>query len=338
MVVINDASIRSLVDLSMNVSKLDLEKAFSRTEPYRVVTPLVPVPFLNERWNAEVWVKHEAFQPIGAFKIRGASNFITQLSREELDKGVVTHSSGNHAQAVAFMAKQLGSCAYIIMPEDSNPLKIKNARKWGAEVQLCTPGIESRLRSAEKVMHEKGAIMVPPFDHPWIVAGQATAAMETFMLRSDVDYLVTPLGGGGLLAGSALAAKYFSPETKVIGAEPDQAKDGYIGFKKGERERTVQANTVADGLRTPVGEVPFNIIKEEVADIWLAQEEKILPWMFKFWQETHLIIEPSCAVPFAAMDANRDQLKGKRIVVVITGANVDLGQLTSAGDVDATLG
>ena len=304
-----------------------LSRAFSRTAPFRVVTPLIRVPALEKRWKCELYLKCDQLQEIGAFKIRGAANFALQLTDEERRKGLVTHSSGNHAQAVAFLAHQLGVKAVVVMPENSNKMKIANAKKWGAEITLCAPTIEARLATANELAQSTGGNVIPPFDHPWIVAGQATCAMEVFSEMNDVDVLIAPLGGGGLLAGSALAAKHYSNQTMVIGAEPEQAQDGYLGFNSGIREEKVMANTVADGLRTTVGITPFEIIKDEVEDVWLAAEERIVPWMYQMWAETKLIMEPSSVVPFAAMDAQQEKLKGKKVVVIITGGNVDLAHL-----------
>lgn len=306
---------------------IDLSRAYSRTTAYRKVTPLLNLPFLSRRWSADVYMKCDQLQAIGAFKIRGAANFALQLTKAQWTKGLITHSSGNHAQAVAYMANKLGTKARIVMPENSNKLKLNNAEKWGAEITLCKATIEDRLMQATRIADETGGLIIPPFDHEWIIAGQATCAMEVFSQTSDVDIFIAPLGGGGLLAGSALAAKYFSTNTRVIGAEPEQAKDGYLGYTSGVREKSVKANTIADGLRTTVGEIPFDIIKANVADIWLAEEADIVPWMYRIWEESKMIIEPSSAVPFAALDTQSHKLKGKKIVVAITGGNVDLTHL-----------
>lgn len=306
---------------------LDLQWAFSRVRGISINTPLIGDTFLNDLWDCEVYLKCEQKQPIGAFKIRGAANFALQLSKEERERGFITHSSGNHAQAVAFMAHQMNVKAYVVMPNNSNQQKIKNAEKWRAEIILCEPTIDSRIETANAIAQKNGSMIIPPFDHEWIVAGQATAAMEIIAEQDNIDYIITPLGGGGLLAGSTLAAHYFSPSTKVIGAEPKEASDGYEGFKSGKRETSVAANTVADGLRTTVGEVPFEIIKRYTDDVWLAKEDQIIPWMYRIWNETKMIIEPSCAVPFVAMDAQKEKLKGKKVAVIITGGNVDLNDL-----------
>ncbi len=309
------------------ISKLDIQQASSRVRGISVKTPLIGNTFLNDLWDCEVLLKCEQFQSIGAFKIRGAANFALQLKPEELSRGLVTHSSGNHAQAVSYMAYIMKVKAVIVMPKNSNQQKIKNARKWGAEIVLCEPTIESRIETANAIAKESGCIMIPPFDHEWIVAGQSTAAMEIIAEHNDLDYIITPLGGGGLLAGTSLSARYFSPNTKVIGAEPEEAADGYEGFSSDERVTTVNANTVADGLRTTVGEIPFEIIKSNIHDIWLAQEDQIVEWMYRFWNETKMIVEPSCVVPLVAMHAQKEKLKGKKIAVIITGGNVDFNAL-----------
>ncbi len=313
------------------LSREDLQAAYIRVQCYAEHTPLMTFPKLNEHFGAELWLKCEQFQPIGAFKIRGATNFILQMSEAERKKGVVTHSSGNHAQAVAYVCHHLGMPAYIVMPENSNKLKIRNAKGWGAEVRFCEPGTEPRLKMAQEVHEETGAMIMPSYDHPWIMGGQASCAMEIFREQNDFDYLLAPLGGGGLLSGSALSAHYFSAGTKVIGTEPTQASDGFEGFHSGERVEQAKANTIADGLRTTVGAFPFPVIQKHVDDIWLAEEAAIVQWMYRIWDWTKLIIEPSCAVPFAALDQQKEKMKGKKLAVIVTGGNVDFTELP-AGD------
>jgi threonine dehydratase len=252
-----------------------------------------------------------------------------QLSKEELSKGVVTHSSGNHAQAVAYMAKKLGVHAHVIMPNNANQMKVALAKKWGAEVVFCEPTIEDRIKVSTEIAERVGAQIVPPFDHPWIIEGQSTVAQEIMADWAACDTIVAPLGGGGLLAGSALAAHAFGNNTIVYGCEPAEAKDGYIGFKSGQRETEVRANTIADGLRTTVGAHPFEYIQSYVTDVFLAEERDIVPWMYRLWKEEKLVMEPSSAVPFAALDRQKDLVENKRIAIVVTGGNVDLAQLPS---------
>ena len=325
---IREESTRWLVSRElMEIDKIRLQRAYVRTASMRRNTPLIKIPFLKERWGADVYMKCDQLQAIGAFKIRGAANFAMQLSPEELKNGLVTHSSGNHAQAVACLANKLGTKAFVVMPENANRHKMGLVRKWGAEITLCEPTVEARIATSNAIAEEHGAVIIPPFDHEWIVEGQATSAMEIFGKKDDFDYMVAPLGGGGLLAGSALAAHYFSKGTKVLGSEPEQAADGYRGFVSGIRETTSTANTIADGLRTLVGEVPFGYIRKHVEEVLLAPEAHIIPWMYKIWQETKMVIEPSCAVPFAALDQYRDKWKGKSLAIIVTGGNIDLSQL-----------
>lgn len=309
------------------IAAIDLQRAATRISTFRVHSPLISDTFLDELWDCEVFLKCEQFQPVGAFKIRGAANFALQLTTEQAQKGFVTHSSGNHAQAVAYMAYKLNVKSYVVMPRNSNEQKIKNAQKWGAEIIICEPSIDARIQTAESIASDTQGVIIPPFDHEWIVAGQATVAMEILAERSDLDIIVAPLGGGGLLSGTSLAAHYFSPTTQVLGAEPKEAADGFKGFRTGVRALSMQANTIADGLRTTVGEIPFEIIKQHVDDIWLAEEGQIRAWMYRIWNETKMIIEPSCAVPFVALNAQKEKLKGKKIAVIITGGNVDLNTL-----------
>ena len=308
----------------MFIDKLALERAYARIDPWRKRTSLIKNTFLNDLWDAEVFLKCEQEQVVGAFKIRGAANFILRLSPETRRRGLVTHSSGNHAQAIAYLACQFNIPAHIVMPENSSPVKLWNAKKWGAKIVLCGPTIESRLSVAEGVLKEQGGTMIPPFDHEWIMEGQATCAMEIISEIDDIDMVIAPLGGGGLLSGSGLAAKYFSPTTAVIGAEPHNASDGYEGLKSGNRVESHSVNTIADGLRTTVGVTPFGIIKESVDDIWLADENEILQWQKRIMRELKIVIELSSAVPFAAIEKHKEEIKGKRVAVIISGGNVDL--------------
>lgn len=309
---------------NMSINKLGLERAYSRTAPWRKKTTLLRNTFLNELWDAEVFVKCEQEQVIGAFKIRGAANFVLQLDEDVRKEGLVTHSSGNHAQAIAYLAHQFAIPARIVMPENSSPVKVENAKKWGAKIVLCGPSIEQRMDAAAQVLKRHCGTLVPPFDHEWIMEGQATCAMEILSEIDGLDIIIAPLGGGGLLSGSILAAKHFSPKTSVIGAEPQNASDGFEGLRTGKRVESHTVSTMADGLRTTVGAVPFEVIKQGVGDIWLAEEEEISNWQKRILRELKLVVEPSSAVPFAAIENQGNKIKGKRIAVIISGGNVDL--------------
>lgn len=312
------------------MNKTRLQQAYSRIRPDSKLTPLIFASELSTLFEANIFLKCEQFQDIGAFKIRGASNFIRQLTESQRSKAIVTHSSGNHAQAVAFMGYRLGIETHVVMPENSNKEKIKGAQKWGAEIHFCKPTIIDRLKVSGLLAESLNAVIVPPFDHEWIVEGQATCAMEILKDKPSIDYIITPLGGGGLLSGTVLAAKYFSKNTVVIGAEPENAADGLIGLQKGERVVDTTSDTIADGLRTSVGKVPFEILKTSETEVILAPENQIIPWMKRVWQETKMLIEPSCAVPFAAMDQDKKRWKGKEIAIIVTGGNVDLNQFFSS--------
>ncbi|GAB5538126.1 MAG: pyridoxal-phosphate dependent enzyme [Salibacteraceae bacterium] len=309
------------------IKKIDLERAASRIYPHVRHTPLVYSRVLSTRWKAEVYLKCEQLQDIGAFKIRGAVNFAMQLSKKELDRGIITHSSGNHAQAIARVAHMLGVEANVVMPIYSNAKKVENAKKWGATMHFCEPTFEARQKSAEELVDFTGGALIPPFDHEWIISGQATAAMECIQSEPNIDLLLAPLGGGGLLSGTCLAREHFSANTDVVGCEPANAADGHEGLKKGGRITAYAPNTIADGLRTVVGEIPFSIIQNAVDDIWLAEENEIAEWLYMFWSEEKMIVEPSSVVPIAAADHQRDQLKDKKIVIIITGGNVDFTNL-----------
>ncbi|MEZ4720881.1 MAG: threonine/serine dehydratase [Flavobacteriales bacterium] len=309
------------------ISKLRMERAYSRIRKYAQRTPLLKGTFLDDLWQAEVYVKCEQFQPVGAFKIRGAANFALQLSEEDRKRGLLTHSSGNHAQAVAYMAHKMGITATVVMPTNSSNTKKEGAKKWGAEIIECEPTIEARITTVNKVRQEKGGVIIPPFDHEWIIEGQGTCAMEIIAEIPNIEVVAAPLGGGGLLSGTAVASEYFGREIDVIGCEPEKAADGYEGKRTGKRIEKYTPNTVADGLRTTVGEVPFPLIKEKVKDIWLAREEDILPWMYRVWKEMKVIIEPSSAVVLAAMDSNKEAIKGKKVALIITGGNVDIDKV-----------
>lgn len=310
-----------------SLTLIDLEQAYSRTSKDIQNTPLIRSGFLSKRWEADVFLKCEQYQDIGAFKIRGASNFCRLLHANSDKSQVITHSSGNHAQAVAYMASILGYNANIVMPSNSNKVKIANAKRWGATIHHCEPTIEAREAKANTLVKEKKGVLVPPYDHEWIIAGQATASMECFREAPSIDIIMTPLGGGGLLSGTCLARNYFSKQTEVIGSEPNNARDGFEGLKVGKRVTSHKPKTIADGLRTIVGKIPFEILKSHLDKLWLASEEDIRYWFYTFLREERMVVEPSCVVPIAAADQQKNYLKGKRIVIVITGGNVDFNNL-----------
>lgn len=305
-----------------------LQEAHTRIKPYIHNTPVLSAQYINNLSNAEVYFKCENFQKVGAFKARGGFNAILSLSDEEKRKGVTAHSSGNHAQAVALAAKTMGIPAYIVMPRNAPSVKKAAVKEYGAEVIECEPTLEAREATVEEIIEEKGAILIHPFNDYRIVAGQATAAMELIEQCEDLDYIFTPIGGGGLISGTSLAAKYLSPNTKVIGSEPEEADDAYRSFKAGKiLPHNHPPQTIADGLLTTLGDKTFEIISQEVHDILLVNEKEIVAAMKLIWERMKIIVEPSCAVPLAALLRNKGQFKGKKIGIILSGGNVDLKRL-----------
>ena len=261
--------------------------------------------------------------------MRGASNAAVRLSKVDQQKGLATHSSGNHAQAVARSAKVLGVPAYIVMPEDAPKAKIAATRGYGATVTFCAPTIEARTATLNEVVTQTGATFIHPFNHYDVVAGQATAAKEVIedLGCVDLDIMMAPVGGGGLLAGTALTTRYLSPRTKVVGAEPKAVDDAYRSIQAGHIQKNETINTIADGLRTNLGPITFNIIQDNVDAILTVSEERIVEAMRIIWERMKIIIEPSCAVPLAAVLTNPAFFEDQDVGIILTGGNVDLGSL-----------
>lgn len=305
----------------------EIQKAHFRIKSYIHRTPVLTSSTLDELLGARLFFKCENLQKIGAFKIRGATNAILQLGEEELAKGVCTHSSGNHAQAVAMGAKNLGIPAYIVMPSSSPAVKKAAVEGYGAEVIVCEPTLEAREFTAQEVIARTGATFLHPYDDYRIITGQATAAKELLEDVPLLDLLVSPVGGGGLLAGTALAAHYFSPSTTVLAAEPRGADDAYRSFQDRQLHPSVKPNTIADGLLTSVGERNFPILLDHVEEIMLASEQGIAQAMRMIWERMKIVVEASAAVPLAALMESQRDFSGKRIGIILSGGNVDLGKL-----------
>lgn len=306
----------------------DFRAAHERIKPYIHNTPVMSSQQIDAITGCEVFFKCENFQKVGAFKARGGFNAVLSLTDADRKKGVTAHSSGNHAQAVALAAKTLGIKAYIVMPSTAPQVKKAAVIGYGAEVIECEPTLEARESTVAQVIKDKGAVLIHPFNDYNIIAGQGTAAMELLATQPDLDYIFTPIGGGGLVSGSALVAKYVSPKTKVIGSEPEEADDAYRSFKAGKiLPHETPPNTLADGLLTTLGEKTFEIIKHEVNDILLVNESEIVSAMKLMWERMKIVTEPSCAVPLAALIRNKARFEGQRIGIIISGGNVDLGKL-----------
>jgi threonine dehydratase len=305
----------------------DIKRAHQRITPYIINTPILTSHSIDERTGCQVYFKCENFQKVGAFKMRGATNVIMAVQSEKRVNGFATHSSGNHAQAVALASKLAGSKAYIVMPNNAPTVKKNAVEEYGAEIVFCEPNEKSRQETCDAIVARTGAIFIHPFDDYGIIAGQATAAKEFIEEAPDLDFMLCPVGGGGLSAGTALAVNYLSPSTKVILCEPENANDAWRSFKSGERVLVDNPVTIADGLKTSLGVKNFDIIKEYVSDIYTASEEEIIQAMRLVWERMKIIIEPSCAVPLAVVLKKRSVFEGKKVGIIISGGNVDLANL-----------
>ena len=310
----------------MKITKATIEAAANRIAPYIHNTPIMTCKSINELYGLDLSFKCENFQKIGAFKIRGGMNASLQLTKEQLEKGVATHSSGNHAQALAFAAKMLGIKAYIVMPESSPQVKVNAVKGYGAEVTICASNQAARESTLEAIVERTGATFIHPYDNDEVITGQATCVKEMIETMPDIDIVVTPVGGGGLLSGTCLGAHYFKPGLKVYAGEPEGAADAVLSFRSGKVEKAPFVNTIADGLMTTLSERTLNIIKAHVSDIILVSEDEIKAALRLVYERMKIIIEPSCAVPLAAVLKNADLFKGKKVGIILTGGNVDLSK------------
>ena len=310
----------------MKITKAAIEAAANRIAPYIHNTPIMTCKSINELYGLDLYFKCENFQKIGAFKIRGGMNASLQLTKEQLEKGVATHSSGNHAQALAFAAKMLGIKAYIVMPESSPQVKVNAVKGYGAEVTICASNQAARESTLEAIVERTGATFIHPYDNDEVITGQATCVKEIIDAIPDIEIVVTPVGGGGLLSGTCLGAHYFKPGLKVYAGEPEGAADAVLSIQSGKVEKAPFVNTIADGLMTTLSERTLEIIKTHVADVILVSEDEIKATLRLVYERMKIIIEPSCAVPLAAVLKNADLFKGKKVGIILTGGNVDLSK------------
>lgn len=290
-------------------------------------TPILESAFLNGRFQTSLFFKCENFQKVGAFKSRGAVNAVFSLDDEEAKKGVATHSSGNHAQALARAAALRKIPAYIVMPDNAPRVKIDAVKGYGGIITFCRPTLEARESTLQKVVAGTGAVEIHPYDNLKVIEGQATAAMELLEEHPGLDIILCPVGGGGLLSGTALAAHYFSDTTRVIACEPAGADDAFRSFKSGKLVLSVEPKTIADGLLTSLGKITFPIIRKFVDDIVTVKEESIIESMRLIFERMKIVVEPSSAVPLAAVLENKIDVKGKRVGIILSGGNVDLSHL-----------
>ena len=309
-------------------NQADILLTHEAIQPFVHRTPVLRSQSIDKLAGCRLHFKCENFQKIGAFKMRGAASAALRFSVEERCNGLATHSSGNHAQAVARAAQILGVPAYIVMPHDAPKVKIAAVEGYGAEVSFCNNSPQERQDALDAVVAETGAAFIHPFDDWGVVAGQATAALELIRDTKEVlNLILTPVGGGGLLAGSALAARYFSLKATVWGAEPRNVDDAARALRSGKIETNVDNRTVADGLRTHLGERTFAVIYKRVPQILLVSEEEIISAMRLVWERMKIIIEPSCAVPLAAVLRYPEYFAGLDVGIILTGGNVDLSKL-----------
>jgi threonine dehydratase len=310
----------------MKITKASIEAAAIRIAPYIHNTPIMTCKSINALYGLDLYFKCENFQKIGAFKIRGGMNASLQLTKAQLEKGVATHSSGNHAQALAFASKMLGIKAYIVMPESSPQVKVNAVRGYGAEVTICASNQAARESTLQDIVDKTGATFIHPYDNDEVITGQATCVKEIIEAMPDIDIVVTPVGGGGLLSGTCLGAHYFKPGLKVYAGEPEGAADAVLSIQSGKVEKAPFVNTIADGLLTTLSERTLEIIQAHVADILLVSEDEIKAALRLVYERMKIIIEPSCAVPLAAVLKNPDLFKGKKVGIILTGGNVDLSK------------
>ena len=308
-------------------SQRDVQQAFERVAPHVHQTPVLTSRLLDELSGASIFFKCENFQKMGAFKMRGAINAILQLPHADRAKGVVTHSSGNFAQAVSLAAKNLGIPAHIVMPNNAPQVKKDAVISYGGIIYESEATTAARQTMASQIQDKTGATFLHPSNDIDVILGQGTAAIELLQEQPSLQCIITPVGGGGLLAGSALAGKYFGSSVSIYGGEPLNADDAYRSFHSGEIQYNSQVHTIADGLRTHLGDKNFPIIKTLVTDIIRVEEQEIIVAMKLLWERLKIIIEPSCAVPFAALLKDKKIFTGKKVGIVLSGGNVDLTSL-----------
>lgn len=305
----------------------DIQAAHTLIKPLIHRTPVLTSRSINGLMGCELFFKCENFQKVGAFKFRGATNAVFSLGMEEAIKGVATHSSGNHAAALALAARMRGIGAHIVMPSNAPEVKKIAVAGYGAKITFCEPTLKAREETLQEMVDKMGLTVVHPYNNFKVISGQGTAAVELLEEVEQLNFLMCPVGGGGLLAGSALATKALQPSSKVIAAEPKNADDAFRSFRDGYIHPSIQPKTIADGLLTSLGEMNFALIRPNVDDILTATEESIVSAMRMIWERMKIIIEPSSALPLAVILENRERFAGQRIGIILSGGNVELSNL-----------
>ncbi len=305
----------------------DIQDAHERIRPFIHRTPVLSNASLNKLSGAELFFKCENFQKAGSFKIRGATNTVLQLTQEELDRGIVTASSGNHGAALSMAVSNRGGKTTVVMPNNTPKMKVDNVERNGGKIVWCEPVQESREKVLKELLAETGAVLVHPYNDERIIAGQGTAAKELLEDHPDLDMIVSPVSGGGLLSGTLCSAKEMNPDIKVYGAEPAEADDAYRSLQLGEIQANETTNTICDGLRAQIGTIPFPIIKEKVDGIITVSEEEIIDAMGMIWERMKIIVEPSSSITLAAVLKDKEVFTGKKVGLILSGGNVDLDHL-----------
>lgn len=311
----------------MPVTLNEIHQAAARIRPYAHRTPLLTNESLNQRAGAQVYLKCENFQKVGAFKFRGACNAVFSLSEEEAKRGVSTHSSGNHAQALALAARLRGIPAYIVMPSNAPGVKKAAVAGYGGKITFCEPTLQAREATLAKVMEETGSGVIHPYNDERVIAGQGTAALELLEAVPDLDIIIAPVGGGGLLSGTAIAGTELKQGIRVIGGEPEMADDAYRSIRAGEIVPSANPKTIADGLLTSLGTLTFPVIQQRVEQIVPVSEAGIIEAMKFIWERAKIVIEPSAAVAVAVLWERKIDLSGLKVGVILSGGNVDLQKL-----------
>ena len=305
----------------------DIKTAHERIKPYIHRTQLMSSKQLNKMFGCELYFKCENFQKVGAFKFRGATNAVLSLTEDEKRRGVVTHSSGNHAAALSLAAVSNGVKPYIVMPESAPTVKKNAVAGYGAEITYCKPTLQSREETTKIIVEKTGATLIHPYDNFNVICGQGTAALEFLEDKDDLEIIIAPIGGGGLMSGTSTTAKSLNNKIRVFGAEPLNANDAYVSFTTGKLTPSVNPLTIADGLLTSLSELTFSVIRKNVDQIFTAKEESIIECMRLIWERMKIIVEPSSATALAIIKENPEEFRNRKTGIIISGGNVDLRKL-----------
>ncbi len=309
-----------------SITKGNIETAHQRIKPFIHQTPVLTNASINDIAGTELYFKCENLQKIGAFKIRGGMNAALSLSAEKLSNGLATHSSGNHAQAIAYAAKALGVKAFIVMPSNSPAVKVNAVKGYGAEITFCEPNQAARESTVQKIISETGAAFIHPYDDDRVITGQATCAKELIEEVPGLNVIIAPVGGGGLLSGTSLAAHFMHPDMEVFAGEPEGAADAILSFQSGKVEKAPFVKTIADGLLTTLSEQTLSIIQKHVKNIFTVSDEEIKAALKLVYERMKIVVEPSAVVPLAVVLKNKELFKGKKTGIIFSGGNVDLAR------------